>query len=68
MGSLAHHGFLTLKGFKFYNKIHIKCYFAKTQTHFSQDLLFIGCEILPKLMAICLHLIKDFSLGFHIYQ
>ena len=55
------------KGYKFYNKIHVKCYFVKLQTHFSQDLFFIGCDIFPQVMVICLHLIKHVLLGLKIY-
>ena len=58
MASLAPHGLLTPGGFNFYNKIHIKYFFAKLQTHFSQDVLFIGCEIFLQVMVICLYLIK----------
>ena len=58
MALLDHHSFLTPKGLKFYNKIYIKCYFAKLQTHFSIDALFVGCDIFPQVMVICLHLIK----------
>ena len=46
--------------------LHIKCYFVKRQTHFSQNLLFIGCDIFPQVMVICLHLIKHVTLGFNI--
>ena len=52
MASLDPHSFLTPKGFKFYNKTHIKCYFGKPQTHFSRDVLFIGCDIFPQVMVI----------------
>ena len=45
VASLTHNGLLTPKGYKFYNKIHKKYYFVKLRTHFSQDLLFIGCGI-----------------------
>ena len=38
----------------------------KLQTHFSQDLLFIGCDIFPQVMVICLHPIKYVSLGLKI--
>ena len=38
------------------------------QTYFSQDLLFIGCNIFPQVMVICLHLIKHVLLDFNIYQ
>ena len=67
MTTFAPHGLLTPKGFTFYNKIHIKFCFVKLQTHFSQDLLFIGCDIFPQVIVICLHLIKHVSLGFNIY-
>ena len=60
-------GLSTPKEFTFYNKRHIKCYFLKLQIHFSQDLLLIGCDIIPQVMAICLHLIKHASLDFSIY-
>ena len=56
VASLVPNGFLTPNGLKFYNKIHINCYFVKLQTLFSQDLLFIGCDIFPQVMVICLHL------------
>ena len=39
---LTPNGLLTPKGYTFYNKIHVKCYFVKLQTNFSQDLLLIG--------------------------
>ena len=39
--------------------------FYETQTQFSQDLLFIGCGIIPQVMVICLHLIKHVPLGFY---
>ena len=58
MALLDHHSFLTPKGLKFYNKIYIKCYFAKLQTHFSIDALFVGCHIFLQAMVICLRLIK----------
>ena len=61
------HGLLTPTGFTFYNKIYIKSYFVKLQTHFSQEVLFISCDIFPQVMVICLHLIKHVSLGFNIY-
>ena len=57
--SLDPHSLLTPKGFKFYNKIYIKCYFAKFQTDFSRDVLFVGCDIFPQVMVTCLHLIKN---------
>ena len=63
--SLSPTSLLTPKGYKLYNKIHIKCYFVKLETHFSQDLLFIGCDIFPQVMIICLHLIKHVPLGFN---
>ena len=62
---VAPNGLLPLKGYKIYNKIHIKCYFVKLQTYFSQDLLFIDCEIFPYVMVICLYLIKHVPLGFN---
>ena len=67
VASLVPHDLLTPKGYKFYNKIHIKCYFVKIQTHFSQDLLFISCDIFPQVMVIFLHLIKHVALGFNIF-
>ena len=65
--TLVLHGLLTPKGGTFYNKIHTKCYFVKYQTHFFQDLLFIGCDIFPQVMIICLNLNKHVSLGYNIY-
>ena len=41
--------------------------FLKLQTHFSQNILFICCDIFCGIMVICLHL-KHVSLGFHIYH
>ena len=58
---------LTPKGHTFYIKIHIKCYFVKLQTHSLEDLLFIGLDIFPQVIVICLHLIEHASLGFKIY-
>ena len=55
MASLAPHGLVTPKSFKFYNNIYIKCYFAKLQTHFFCDILFIGCDIFPQVMVVRLH-------------
>ena len=63
MAPLAPNGLLTLKGYKSYNKIHIKGYFVKLQIHFSQDVFFIGCDIFLQVMVICLHLIKHVPLG-----
>ena len=63
MASLTPTGLLSPKEYKFYNKIHIKCYFVQLQTHFSQDLLFIGCDIFPQVMIICMHLINHVPLG-----
>ena len=65
LASLALNGLLTLEGYTFYKKIHIKCYFVKLQIHFSQDLLFIDCDSSHQVMVICLHLIKHVSLGFN---
>ena len=67
MASLAPHSLLTPRGHKVYNKIHIKCYFVKLQTHFSQDLLLFGCDIFPQVMVICLHLIEHIALGFNTF-
>ena len=64
---LVAHGLLTPTGYAFYNKIYIKCYFVKFQTHFFQDLLFIAYDIFPQVMVVCLHFIKHVSLGFNIY-
>ena len=64
VASLASNGLLTPKGYKFYIKTHIKCYFVKLQTHFCQDLLFIGRDIFPQVMIICLQLIKHVPSGF----
>ena len=41
-----------------YNKIHTKCYFKKIQTHFSQDTVFIGCDMFPQVKSVCI-LLKD---------
>ena len=49
------HGLLTPKGFKL-------------QIHFSMDVLFIGCDIFPRVMVISLHLIKYTLIGFNTYQ
>ena len=35
---------------------------CEISNHFSQDLLFIGCDIFPQVMIICLHLIKHIPL------
>ena len=56
---------LTPKRYKFYRKIHTKYYFVKLQNHFTQDLLFIGCDIFPQVMVIRLHLIKHVPLDFN---
>ena len=64
--SFTANGFLTPVGYKFYNKIRIKCYFVKLQTYFSQDLFLIGCDIFPQVMIICLHLINHVPLCFNI--
>ena len=63
VSSLIPNGLLTPKDYACFNKIHIKCFFVKVQNHFSQDLLFIGCDIFPQVMVICLHLITHVSLG-----
>ena len=68
MASLAPPALLTPKSFKFYGKAHVKCYFAKLETHFSQHILFIAYGIFPQVMVIRLHLIKLVLLGFNIYQ
>ena len=60
----APHSLLTPKGFKFYSNINIKCYFAKIETHFSQNTLFTDCDIVLIVMVNLLHLIKHVSLGF----
>ena len=59
MAFLTLNGLLTLKGYKFYNKMHIKCNFVKFQTFFSQDLLLIGCDIFPQVMVK--HILLCFS-------
>ena len=56
--TVAPHDLLNPKGHTFYNKIHIKCYFEKLQTHFLQDLLLTGFHIFPQAMVICWHLIE----------
>ena len=61
---LAPDDLLTPNGYELFNKIHTKCYFVKLQTHFSQDLLFIGYDIFPQVMVICLNLIKHFPIRF----
>ena len=41
----------------------------KLKAHFAQDVLFVGCNNFPQVMVICLlHLIKNVSLGFSIYE
>ena len=65
MASLTPNGLLYPKGYKFYKKIHMKCYLTKHQIHFSRDLLLIGCDIFPQVMVICLHLIKHVPLRIH---
>ena len=65
VASLTANSLLTPKGYKSYNKIHIKCYFVKLQTYFYQDLLLTGCDIFPQVMVICLHLIKHVPLCFN---
>ena len=47
------HGVLTPKGFNVYNKIHIKFYFARLETHFSQNVLLQHCSSLLWL-TVCL--------------
>ena len=56
---------ILLKRYKFYEKIHIKCYFVKLQSHFYQNLLFIGCGLFPQVTVIYLNLIKHVPLGFN---
>ena len=61
--------------FSIYNRNHIKRYFAwevrfkvlKLQTHFSQNILFIYCNIFSEIMVICLGL-KHVSLGFKMHH
>ena len=65
VASLTPNGLLTPEGYKFDNKIYINCYFVKFQTHFSKDLLLIGCDIFPQIVVICLHLIIHVILGFN---
>ena len=67
VASLVPNDLLTPKRYKSYNTIHIKSYFVKLQTHFSQDLLFIGCDIFLQVLVICLYLIKHVPLGFNIF-
>ena len=67
MTSLAPNNLSTPKGYKFYNKIHIKWHFVKLQRHFFQDLFLIGCNIFLQVMVICLHLIKHVPLGFNTF-
>ena len=64
VAALAPNCLLTPSGYKFLIKIHIKSYFVKLQTHFSQDLIFIGCDIFPQVMVICLNLIKHVPIRF----
>ena len=40
--------------------------FCETSNPFSQDILFIGCDIFPQIMFFCLHLIKHVLLGFNL--
>ena len=74
MALLAPHGFLYEERFGFFKKykmlfyINVEFRVLKLQTHFSQDVLFIGCNIFPQVIVIGLHLIKNISLGFHVYQ
>ena len=56
---------ILLKRYKFYEKIHIKCYFVKLQSHFYQNLLFIGYDLFPQVTVIYLNLIKHVPLGFN---
>ena len=42
-------------------RINVEFRGLKLQTHFSRDVLFIGCDVFPQ--VVCLHLIK---LLFHI--
>ena len=67
MASLAPHSLLTARGHKVYNKTHIKCYFVKLQTHFSQVLLLFGCYIFLQVMVIYLYLIEHIELGFNTF-
>ena len=61
--SLTPNDLLIPKGYKFYNKTHIKCCFVKLQTHLFQDQLFIGCDIYPQVMVIWLDLLEHVQLG-----
>ena len=65
VASLAPVGVLIPIWYKFYNKIRIKCYFVKLQNHFSQDLLFVGCDIFLKLWLSFCTLLNMFLLGFN---
>ena len=51
---LTHHGLLTPKDFRFHNKKHIKYYFAKLQSHFSQA-VFIRYDIFTQFwLSVCI--------------
>ena len=64
---LAPHGLLTSKCYKFYKNTY-KMLFCETSNLFLSDLLFIGCDIAPQVMIICLHFIKHVSLSLKIYK
>ena len=63
---VAPNGPLTPKGYKFYNKIRIKCYFVKLRSHFSQDLLSLVVTFFLKLCLSVCTLFNMFQLGFNI--
>ena len=74
MALLAPHGLLTLERFKYFKKykmlfsMNVEFRGLILQIHFSQDVLFTGCNIFPQVIVIGLHLIRNISLGFNIYQ
>ena len=40
----------------------------RRQTNFPQDVFFIGWDIFPQVMIICLHLMKNVWSGLNIYE
>ena len=66
VASFAPHGLITPKVYILWQNTY-KCYFVELQTHFSQDLQFIGCDFSSSYRYL-FHLIKHVSLVFNIYQ
>ena len=47
------HGLFNSKLLHILQQNTYKMLFCELQTHFSQDLLFLGCDIFPQVMVIC---------------